>query len=122
MGKAARHVYLLMIRRGKHCSKPSAKRWRTAAHVNNNVENFSLHYAAQLRLRMLQLIMQPANRSLHRFRVIILDEVIGYPKLGEFFAMIAFHKKSARVGEHLGLNQKYPGQRSFNPLQWRAPF
>src|SRR5205085_7485204 len=65
----------------------------------------------ELPLRVLDLVVQPAQNASRRARVIVLHEVGVDPDVRKRPAVITFEKKPARVAENARLDQKHVGER-----------
>src|SRR4029077_15224442 len=71
-----------------------------------------MHDPHQLPLRMLDLIVHPAQNPLVRSAVIVLDEVSREARgLFEIARIEAFEEKAAKITENLWLQQQHLGQR-----------
>ena len=77
MGKSAGNINLIMLFRGEKHAGPFSKMRGADSNIHGDVESFALDDAAQLRLRMVQLIMKPAQSASCGARMIILDEDVG---------------------------------------------
>src|SRR6185369_1269402 len=87
---------------------------RASPDVHHNVQHFTLNNTAEFRLRMLYLVVQPAESMANRSRVIILDETISYADLRELELVITLEEKAALVLEHQWLDHADAGKRCLN--------
>src|SRR4051794_1190133 len=83
---------------------------RAAPHINHYIEHRALNDAAELRLRAGDLVMQAAQRALHRPGVIVLHEALADAKFGKLRLLIALEEKTALVAPDCRLNQPYARQ------------
>ena len=85
--------------------------------VYGDIEGFAFQDAAQLGLRMLQLIMKTAQRPFPGTRVVILNEAIVDAQLGEPRAMVGLYEKSASIPQDLRTQLPDAWERGFESLQ-----
>ena len=85
--------------------------------VYGDIEGFAFQDAAQLGLRMLQLIMKTAQRPFPGTRVVILNEAIVDAQLGEPRAMVGLYEKSASIPQDLRTQLPDAWERGIESLQ-----
>src|SRR5690606_19597455 len=109
--EAGRNPQLAMIVLAQLDTGPAPETRRAAAQVNRHVEHPPAYDAHQLALGLLQLVVQPAQHTARRARVVVLHEIDIEPgQLTEGARVPALEEKAARVAEHLGLEQQHLGQ------------
>src|SRR5581483_3540163 len=79
---------------------PAPETGRTTPQVNEHVQHFSADDSYQLALRLLNLIMQPAQDGALRVGMIVLNELAANAKLLEDLKVITFEKKSPIILEY----------------------
>ena len=68
--------------------------------INGHVQNLALHDPAKLRLGVLQLIMQAAQRVLAGTGVVILNKDFANARLRHLALVVAFKEKTAGILMH----------------------
>src|ERR1700686_3504165 len=87
---------------------------RAVSDVDYHVHHFALNYAAELCLRTLDLIVQPAQRALDRSGVVILHEPALDSDLSKLDLLITLEEKPALIFEHRGFDQADTWKRGLN--------
>src|SRR5690606_17071292 len=86
---------------------PLSKSGRAFAQVHGYIKDFAAYHAHQFSLRMLNLIMQPAQHVLSRHGMVVLHELYGAADgLFELRMVVAFEEAAAAVSEYLGFQQE----------------
>ena len=65
--------------------------------IHCDVQHFTLHHPAQLGLRVSELIVQTAQHSARRARMIVLYELVLDASVLQHISAIGFHEKATRV-------------------------
>src|SRR5262249_34369278 len=73
---------------------------------------FALHYTAQFRLGIVQLIMQPAERIFRGAGMIVLDKFVRNAEFNVLLAVIRLEKEAARIPKYPGAQLKHAGKSS----------
>ena len=102
MCKPGWNINLILFLCGKSNAGPLSELRRTDPDVDCNVQSFSFHHPAQLRLWMSQLVMESAQRSPGGTGMIVLNEAIYDANLSEFCLVVSFQEKTAFVAKHSG--------------------
>ena len=76
------------------------------AQIHCHVIHLSGNHPHQLALGPLDLVMQAPQHPFGRTRVVVLDKFGVDPQAGEGFPVVTFQKKSTRILEHSGLQDK----------------
>src|SRR6266567_2307509 len=97
---------------------PAPKGWRLTPQIKKNIEHFPAHYADQLALRLLNLVMQASQDAAFRVRVIVLDESLLNAEIGENSLAITFEEESALVFKDLRFKYERAGERSFENVHF----
>lgn len=114
-GGNPQHVVLLC---GERDADPFAEPRARAAQVNGDVVDFAGDDAHKLSLRLLDLIVQPAQNALGRSRVIVLHEVdIEAGRVLENSTVVALEEEATRIAEDFRFQQDDFGQRGRRRLQ-----
>src|ERR1700674_715519 len=95
--------------RGEQHARPFSKVRRANSDVYRNVQHFPLNHAAELRLRMTQLVVEAAQRPLCGTRVVVLDENIRDTEVGKLLLVVRLQEKAPRVADYFRL--KFPNFR-----------
>src|SRR5208283_4416872 len=112
VGKARRYPQDAPVVAGQANGFPFAKRWRTVAQVHGNIEDLAFHHPHQFALRMLDLVMQPAQDIALRTGMIVLHKPILDAQVRQGALVVAFQEESAPVAEHARLEKHQARQRS----------
>src|SRR4029077_16197825 len=70
--------------------------------IHDCIEGFPYHNAAELCLRMLQLLLQAAQNPFRRARLIILDEIVCDAEFSELCLVVGLQEETAGIAENLG--------------------
>jgi hypothetical protein len=105
VGESDRNPQHVLGFRAQVCSLPPAEGRRAAADIDRDVEDLARGDANQLALRQAQLVVQPAQHTLARARVVVLDEPRPDSRLLEFPLVPALEEKAARVAEDFRLDE-----------------
>ncbi|MNS89885.1 hypothetical protein D3C72_1239120 [compost metagenome] len=111
MGKAFRHPQLAMVVGGQPYRNPLAEVWRAAPDIDSHIQHFTVGDTHQLALGVFQLIVQPAQHTLLRARMVVLDKGRGdagfvYERLG----VEALIEKTAAITEHVWFDDQHAWQ------------
>ena len=88
---------------GEQHAGPFSESRRADSYVYRNVQHFPLHHAAELGLRMPQLVMETAQRSFCGARLVVLDENIVDAEIGKLLLVVRLQEKASRVAEYFRL-------------------
>jgi hypothetical protein len=97
--KSSRNINLVLVFRTEENASPLAEVRRASTNIQYYVKRFAFHNAAQLCLRMAQLIVQPSQRPFPRTRMVVLDESLCDSKLAQFCEMECLQEKTSRVAK-----------------------
>ena len=93
---------------------PPAKCRRTPSQVDGYVKDLAGHNSHQFSLRMAHLVMQPAKHTSRRIRLIVLQELVVQPCLGESAGIPGFQEIAAIICENRRLQNFYVGNFRFD--------
>jgi hypothetical protein len=101
---------------------PAAEAGRGAAQVHRYVEHRARDHADEFSLRLLDLIMEPAQHEAGGAAVIVLDKARIDPGGGEVPRVPRFIKEAAAIAEQLRLDQPDLGKGGGGDLHRPWPF
>src|SRR5581483_6473636 len=97
---------------------PFAEARTRSAQVDDDVEHFAGDDAHELSLRLLDLVVQAAENSARRARMIVLHEVdVDAGRVAESATVVALEEEAARIAEDFRLQQHDFGQRGGGCLE-----
>jgi len=97
MCESSRDIDLILLVCGEADAGPFAEVWRPLTNIHSNIQSFAFDDTANLRLWMIQLVVETAESILLRSGMIVLDEVVREAQLGELGAMVRLEEKSAGI-------------------------
>src|SRR5918992_937527 len=89
---------------------------RAPADVDRHVQHLAANDAAQLGLRVVELVVEPPERVLDRFGMIVLNETGRYPEARELLFVVALKKEAPIILVHGRLYQAKARNRGLIPL------
>ena len=92
------------------------KCWRASSQIDNHIKNFPNRDPNQFSLRTADLIVQAAYYISGRVRMIILNKANRNAGGGHRLLVVAFEKKSALIGENIGLQNESVRKRCLDLL------
>ena len=114
---------LAVIVSSEFSSHVFAECWGARTDIHCHIKHFSANHADQFGLCMLPLLeMEPADHSVARFGLIVLDEMELLPRFeGELPLIETFEKVSSVVPKHLRLDDQNPIYICFNYFHFSHP-
>src|SRR5690349_21711485 len=116
MSKTSGNINLVLLACRQQNTGPFPQKRGADPYVNGDVQCFAFNDAAKLRLRMLQLIVKTAERSLDRAGVVVLNKNVVDSQLGQTGTVVGLEKKASLVTEHLGAQFPDSRQTGFDSL------
>ena len=113
MRKSLGNIELQVVFSGKQHADPLAEVRRADANIHRDVEHFALHHAAQLGLRIAELVVQAAQHPARRARMIVLHELVLDAGARQHVLAIGFHEEAARVLVDSRLHHQYVREARF---------
>src|SRR5580698_7000500 len=101
MGKPRRHPQHMVVLLGERGTHPAPEGRRTAPDVDRDVVHGAGHDPDELPLRLLNLVVQPAQDIPRRAAVIVLYELHIESGGSEFTLLPGLEEKATRVAKHL---------------------
>src|SRR6516162_1323160 len=92
---------------------------RAQADVHGNVEHLAAHHPAKLCLRVAQLVVQAAQYSKRRARVVVLHKRLVNPGSSHSVGPVGLHEEAARIVMNTRLEEQDTRKRRFDDLQTR---
>src|SRR5690348_7721058 len=106
MGKSRGDPEHALVFTGEFRAIPFAEGWRVFPQIHSYIENLSYGHTNEFALRMLYLIMQPAQNILAREGMVILNEPLFNSGLCYRAFTVSFEEKAAVVSEDFRFEQK----------------
>jgi hypothetical protein len=111
------NIDLIVCTGGEEHAGPFSKGGRARTDIDGNIKGFPFDDTAKFCLRMLELIMQSAERVLDGAGVVILNERSGDAQLGEFSLVVRFDKETPCIPVYVRAYFLEAGKRCLKPLQ-----
>jgi hypothetical protein len=111
------NIDLIVFSRGEEHAGPFSIGGRARTDIDGNIKGFTFDDTTKLCLRMLELVMQSAERVLHGAGVVVLNERSGDAQLGKFSLVVRLDKETPCVLVSVGAYFADTGKRCLKPLQ-----
>jgi hypothetical protein len=116
VSKSGWDIDLILLLGAEADTGPLAKMRRTYADIDGDIQSFAFDDTAELRLRVLQLIMKAAKRPAGGDGVIVLEEGVCDAEICKSGTVIGFEKRAAPVSMNYWPQLVDAGQRGFDSL------
>src|SRR5579862_1975374 len=107
---------LILVGGGEMNSSPFAEVRRAGANVDGNVERFTFDDAAELGLRVFELVVQPAKGVFDRGGLIVLDEIGVHAQASQASLVVTLEEKAASVLDDFRTEFVDAGKFGVNPI------
>ena len=97
--KSSRNINLVLLFCAEEDASPLTEVGGTLSYIHRDVERLAFHNAAQFRLRMVQLIVEPSQGAFPGTRMVVLYESLFDSELAEFCEMECLHEETSRIAK-----------------------